>query len=180
MATTTSITPIIYGNRIVLRPIHATDRTIFETARNAEFLKMVGADQNDAKVMRNEFEEYLSKPLHWAVTIQKGPCIGSAFIHSWVKSDERARYAVGIFDSNYWNKGYGTEITRLILNYAFAQLHLHRLDVRVLEYNVRAIRCYEKCGFICEGIERESAFVDGRRHNDIMMGILDHEYRRSD
>lgn len=180
MAITTSITPIIHGNRIVLRPIHQTDRAIFETARNAEFLQMVGTDQHDIKVMWKEFEEYLSNPLHWAVTIKKGPCIGFAFIHSWVKSDERARYAVGIFDPSYWNEGYGTEITRLILNYAFGQLRLHRLDVRVLEYNVRAIRCYEKCGFICEGIERESAFVNGRRYNDIMMGILDHEYRQSD
>lgn len=71
MVITTSITPIIHGNRIVLRPIHATDRTIFETARNAEFLKMVGANQHDIKVMWKEFEGYLSKPLHWAVTIKK-------------------------------------------------------------------------------------------------------------
>ena len=47
----------------------------------------------------------------------------------------------------------------------------------VLEYNVRAIRAYEKCGFVREGVERESALVDGAWHGDVIMGILEHEYR---
>jgi RimJ/RimL family protein N-acetyltransferase len=48
--------------------------------------------------------------------------------------------------------------------------------VRVVDYNQRAIRAYEKCGFVVEGREREAAFVDGRWYDDVMMGMLDWEF----
>lgn len=171
------MTPKIRGKRVILRAVREVDRATFETDRSAEFLRMVGARQNDTEAAKSAFEKALSDPLHWAVTINER-CVGTALLHSLVEADKRARYAVGIFQPSDWNKGLGTETTNLVLDYAFGQLGLHRVDVRVLEYNERAIRCYEKCGFVREGIERESAFVDGQWHNDLNMGVLAHEYRR--
>jgi RimJ/RimL family protein N-acetyltransferase len=55
-------------------------------------------------------------------------------------------------------------------------LNLHRISARVLDYNTRAIRAYETCGFVVEGRERESAHVDGKWHDDVMMGLLDSEF----
>jgi len=68
-------------------------------------------------------------------------------------------------------------MTQLVLRYAFETLKLHRVDLRVLSYNKRAIRCYEKCGFIIEGYEREGAYIEGQFETDVMMSILEHEYR---
>jgi RimJ/RimL family protein N-acetyltransferase len=48
--------------------------------------------------------------------------------------------------------------------------------VRVVDYNLRAIRAYQKCGFVIEGREREAALVDGAWHDDVMMAILDREH----
>jgi RimJ/RimL family protein N-acetyltransferase len=62
------------------------------------------------------------------------------------------------------------------LNYAFSDLKLHRISVRVIDYNSRAIRACQKCGFTIEGREREAALVDGRWYDDVMMAILDREY----
>jgi RimJ/RimL family protein N-acetyltransferase len=59
-------------------------------------------------------------------------------------------------------------------------LKLHRISVRVVAYNARALGAYRKCGFTTEGREREAAFVDGAWHDDVMMGILDREYRHPD
>jgi RimJ/RimL family protein N-acetyltransferase len=50
------------------------------------------------------------------------------------------------------------------------------MSVRAVEYNARAIRTYQKCGFVVEGREREAAFVDGIWYDDVMMGILDSEF----
>jgi len=47
---------------------------------------------------------------------------------------------------------------------------------KILEYNARAIRAYQKCGFVVEGREREAAFVDGIWHDDVMMAMLVREY----
>lgn len=62
--------------------------------------------------------------------------------------DKRARYAVGIYNPELLGKGLGTEVTMAVLRYAFEVLGLHRVDLRVLEYNKRAIACYQKCGFV--------------------------------
>jgi RimJ/RimL family protein N-acetyltransferase len=55
-------------------------------------------------------------------------------------------------------------------------LRLHRIGIRVLAYNTRAIRAYEKCGFTIEGREREAAFVNGVWHDDMMMGLLETDF----
>lgn len=52
----------------------------------------------------------------------------------------------------------------------------HRIELKVLDYNKRGIRCYEKCGFKIDGILRENAFIEGKYCSDIVMSILDYEY----
>ncbi|WP_261334018.1 GNAT family N-acetyltransferase [Rhizobium leguminosarum] len=75
------------------------------------------------------------------------------------------------------DKGLGSESIRLVLEHAFTHLRLHRIGIRVLAYNTRAIRAYQKCGIVQEGREREAAFVNGSWHDDIMMGLLETEYQ---
>ena len=101
--------------------------------------------------------------------------VGTARLHGVDEHDRRARYAVGLLDSSRLGMGLGSEVTRTVLGYAFDELGLHRVDLRVLAYNTRAIRCYERCGFVEEGREREAAFVDGHWHDDVIMGILQSE-----
>lgn len=86
-------------------------------------------------------------------------------------------YRIGIFDPALHSKGMGTEATLLLLAYGFDQMKLHRIELKVLEYNHRAMRCYEKCGFRKEGVLRESALIEGKFYSDIIMGILEQEYR---
>ncbi len=110
----------------------------------------------------------------WVIEYE-GRCIGTARL-TLTESDRRARFAIGIFDFSKLGIGLGTEATRLVLGHAFNTLGLHRVDLRVLDYNKRAIACYEKCGFVREGVEREGARVEGKWETDVMMSILDREY----
>lgn len=73
-------------------------------------------------------------------------------------------------------QGYGTEATRLLLDFAFKDLNLHRVYLHVLATNQIAVRMYEKVGFVREGVLREAAHIDGRYLDLIMMGILREEY----
>jgi len=83
---------------------------------------------------------------------------------------------IGIGDKAYWGRGVGTEVMNILLRYVFTELNLHRLSLTVFEYNQRAIRLYEKCGFKIEGINREYHFRDGRRWDLVSMGILREEW----
>jgi [ribosomal protein S5]-alanine N-acetyltransferase len=67
----------------------------------------------------------------------------------------------------------------LALSHAFRPGGLHRVDLRVLEENGRAIRCYEKCGFVIEGREREGARIAGEWKTDVLMSVLEQEWRGS-
>lgn len=122
------------------------------------------------------YDRMAGDPLRWMVEFE-GRCIGSARLHRLSEQNRSSRYAIALFDTSIWNRGIGTEVTKLILWYAFTSLELHRIDLRVLESNWRAIRAYEKCGFQHEGILRESARIEDQWESDVQMGILEHDYR---
>lgn len=79
---------------------------------------------------------------------------------------------IGIGDRNDWNKGYGTEALQLILRYGFTELNLHRISLTVLEGNNRAMRAYQKVGFVHEGMMREHSRYDGQWYGEVFMGVL--------
>ncbi|MBL8045579.1 MAG: GNAT family N-acetyltransferase [Anaerolineales bacterium] len=79
---------------------------------------------------------------------------------------------IGLGERAYWGRGYGTEAMRLISRYAFAELGLHRLSLTVFEYNSRAIRSYQKAGFVEEGRFRGYVAREGRRWDLVFMGLL--------
>jgi RimJ/RimL family protein N-acetyltransferase len=93
--------------------------------------------------------------------------------------NRNAECIIDIGEKNYWGKGYGSEGMKLILDYAFYELNLHRVSLRVFSFNERAIRLYTKMGFRKEGQSRESFFRNGKWHDIIHMGILQHEYLES-
>jgi RimJ/RimL family protein N-acetyltransferase len=86
---------------------------------------------------------------------------------------------IGLGEREYWGKGYGTDAMRLVLRYAFDELNLHRVSLAVFEYNPRAIRSYEKAGFVVEGRSRQFLNRDGRRWDLIYMGILREEWEKA-
>jgi RimJ/RimL family protein N-acetyltransferase len=88
----------------------------------------------------------------------------------------KAEIGIMIGDKRYWNKGYGTEAMRLILQHGFETLNLHRLYLRVFSDNSRAVRAYEKAGFVLEARMRETNFDNGRYRDDLMMSMLRPEW----
>lgn len=87
---------------------------------------------------------------------------------------------IGIGQRAFWNKGYGTDAMNVILRFAFQELNLRRVALVTFEYNPRAIRSYEKAGFVHEGRVGEYLFREGRRWDLIFMGILREEWLARD
>ncbi|WP_132996372.1 GNAT family N-acetyltransferase [Sporanaerobacter acetigenes] len=85
---------------------------------------------------------------------------------------------VGLFIGNkdYWGKGYGQEVLKLMLDFGFNILNLHNIFLRVYSFNNQAIKCYKKVGFKEAGRIREAKFVAGKAYDEIFMDILDTEY----
>ncbi len=103
------------------------------------------------------------------------------FLHlwwvGWAEGD--AFLAIGLGDPDFRGRGYGTDALRVLARYAFHELNLHRVSLRVLAENTRAIRAYAKAGFVVEGRERAADYRDGERTDIVWMGLLREDWEQS-
>jgi RimJ/RimL family protein N-acetyltransferase len=89
----------------------------------------------------------------------------------------RSMFGIMIGDKRFWGKGVGEEVTRLMVEYAFYRLNLHRVGLVVFEEHESAIRCYQNVGFQLEGKLREQMYQEGAYKNHLWMGLLRSEYK---
>jgi len=113
------------------------------------------------------------------IEIQEGETwrpIGNCGFHA---IDWRSRSSeVGIFigEKSLWNQGYGSAAMRLLLKIGFETINLNRIFLRVHADNPRAIRSYEKVGFVHEGGFRQAEFKDGKFIDVLFMSVLRSEW----
>jgi RimJ/RimL family protein N-acetyltransferase len=99
------------------------------------------------------------------------------FLNLWVDLAHSVGWVgLGIGERDFWSKGYGSDMMKLCLQYAFLELGLQRVSLGLHEYNPRALRSYEKVGFRMEGRTREDSVREGKRHDTLWMGILREEW----
>lgn len=75
------------------------------------------------------------------------------------------------------NKGIGLLMIKSIMDIAFNKLNLHRVELRVFDFNASAIACYKKAGFVIEGSFRECRKTNGQYWSLLNMSVLEDEYR---
>jgi RimJ/RimL family protein N-acetyltransferase len=124
------------------------------------------------------FEAYLkdSSSRIFAIETEDGETIGNIGLHKLDWKNRNATLGIVIAEKKYWGRGYGSDAIAALLGFAFREMNLHRIQLSVYEFNQRARRCYEKCGFRHEGTCREAFFSDGRYHASLLMAILRHEF----
>lgn len=74
-------------------------------------------------------------------------------------------------------RGLGTEALQLLARFAFETLGLERIELEVHMQNAAAIRCYEKAGFVLEGIKRHAYYNDGAFSDLGMMSLLRQDWQ---
>jgi RimJ/RimL family protein N-acetyltransferase len=139
--------------------------------------------QKDAELCRLDaaapllcsFEEFLetyaeefhrpSRSCRFAIETLDGKHIGNCSYFSVDEIKGEAELGIMIGDKDYWNQGYGTDVICTSLNHIFSRTNLNRIYLKTLEWNFRAQRCFQKCGFkICGHLSRGE-------HNFILMEI---------
>lgn len=78
--------------------------------------------------------------------------------------------------SPYQNSGYGMEAVNWTLDWAFCRANMHSVHLGSVEYNKRAHKCYEKCGFKFDGRQRQCHW-HGRKWYDLyLFSIMEDEW----
>ena len=80
-----------------------------------------------------------------------GRLVGTCAFSQLDGDNGSALYHITIGEADVWGLGYGTEATQLMMDHAFGTLGLHRVGLFVFEFNERAIRAYQRVGFVLEG-----------------------------
>ena len=88
-----------------------------------------------------------------------------------------ARLCRVLVDPSRREQGLGRAMVRRALQVGFDELHLHRIELGVFDFNLAAIRCYEQEGFVREGHLREVRRVGGAFWSLDLMAILEDEWR---
>ncbi len=109
-------------------------------------------------------------------TLAEDKLIGDLNLEVVDWSGRDAFVGLGIGETEYWSKGYGTDTMNVLLRFAFSEINLRRVTLNVFEYNPRGIRSYEKAGFRHEGRMRCLLNREGRRWDELFMGILREEW----
>ena len=111
----------------------------------------------------------------WMIEAE-GALAGTVWLHSHDARDARAQVAIGMLSARFMGRGLGRAAMTLVLDHAFGTMGLHRVGLRVLATNVRAIELYRGLGFREEGREREAAATAWGRVDDVIMGLLAWEW----
>jgi RimJ/RimL family protein N-acetyltransferase len=87
-----------------------------------------------------------------------------------------AEFGIAVGEQDARGKGYGTEATRLALDYGFNVLGLHHIWLKCVEFNHAGIRAYEKAGFQHAGRLRESWQLGGKQYDVLLMDVLARDF----
>lgn len=120
------------------------------------------------------FDDYLKSKDDkiFAIDTKDGKYTGNIGLHKMDWINRKVMLGIMIGEKEYWNKGYGTDALKTTVKFAFEELNMHKVYLSVMDLNERAVRTYEKCGFVKEGISRDDFYKNGKYHSMIWMSVL--------
>lgn len=172
----------VMGETIYLRLMTKEDTDSIIKWRNSDRVRKNFIDRNLFTVEGHErWIETMIKPGHAVqfLIVEKSTekPIGSVYLRDIQKTHRKAEYGIFIGEETAAGKGYGTQAAKLMLQYGFDVLKLHKIYLRALAENKQAIRSYEKAGFQKEGFLRDEVLVDGSFYDLIWMAVINPKER---
>lgn len=90
--------------------------------------------------------------------------------------NSHAMFSIFIAQENSHKKGFGTESTKLLLNFAFNRINLNKIYLQTSSRFTGAIKMYEKIGFKKDGVMRDHFYFDGKYEDKIIYSLLKKEF----
>lgn len=101
--------------------------------------------------------------------------LGSVYIRDIDNLHHKGEYGIFIGEESARGRGIGTQAAKLMVAYGFEQLGLHRIYLRALAGNDRALKSYEKAGFVREGYLKDDVCINGRYADIVWMAVVNKE-----
>lgn len=175
---------IIRGNRVFLRPFERSDAETYRRwradARVMDLAGYPGGPLSLAQVERrieDVTKRYGTDEYQFVICLldDERP-IGEASLFGLDRANGSAELGIAIGEPDEWGKGHGTDAVEALVDFGFGELRLERIELNVWTENHRAMRAYEKAGFVHEGTLRHDRYEHGRFTDGHVMSILRDEW----
>lgn len=174
---------LLVGDRVRLCALKDEDYSVMEEwfndtyfLRHYDMLPAIPLNMGDLK---KSMENFLGNSNSYVFAVRRAEnnlLIGIVGLFDIQWANGVGTFFIGIGDNESTGKGCGSEALKLILDFGFNELNLHRIQLNVIQYNEKAIRLYEKTGFKKEGVFRELLFRDNKRYDLYLYGLLREEW----
>ena len=159
LAVCTALTkpPLLIGNKVKLRPKRLQDAANdYSWRQDTELCRLDAASPilcSFEEFLENYLEDLrrLSGSYRFAIETPDGRHIGNCSYFNLDETKKEAEMGIMIGDRAYWNRGYGADTIITSLNYFFSRTSIKRVHLKTLTWNIRAQKCFQKCGFIPRG-----------------------------
>ena len=176
---------VLKGKKVLLRPVKRSDISLFLKWFNdpevTQYLVMYlpMTEMAEEKWIEELATTRAGSDVVFIIEVKTGELtkpIGNCGLFRINHKDQTAEFGIAIGEKDCWGKGYGTEATRLLVDYGFKQLNLHRISSPVFEFNERSIKLHQKVGFQEEGRRRQARFKNGQFWDEVLFGLLRNEW----
>lgn len=175
--------PFLVGQRVYLRGLEREDLTgeYFQWLNDYEVTRYLqsGRTPNTSEAMEKYYLSMTNSPndaIFAIIEKKTDRHIGNTKLGTIDWIHRIADFGLMIGARDCWGQGYGTEAARLILDYGFHRLNLHKIILGVAADHIAAIRSYEKAGFRREGLIAKLLYIDGDYKDEVIMGITHDEF----
>ena len=171
---------MLEGQLVMLRPLRAADRMISVRWRNDPKIRdnVLGYRFPVTEEMEADWVEAVLKDRSQTRVVlaiedkSDGAFVGFVYLNSIDWFSRNAELGMLIGDRTRHGRGLAREALGLVADYAFKTLNLHKLHLRVVASNKRALALYRSFGFVEEGNQRQQAFMRGRYCDVVLMGLI--------
>lgn len=170
----------ILGRKVILRAIEPKDLPfMLDMINDPEIEKMVGgwSFPTSEKQQQDWYNRVIGDKNNLRFTIEyEGRFVGISTLGEFDWKNRTAFHGIKLHSSAPKGVGLGTDAVYATMKYAFEELQLHRLEGKILDYNIPSRKLYEKCGWKFEGCYRSRVFKGNAYHDEWPNAILRDEY----
>jgi len=146
---------LLKGDKVLLRQKRVSDADNDYTWRCDPDLTVLDAAP-PLRLSRREYVAFSTDEMRYPHTYRRrfaidsadGEHIGNCMYFDIDDTSQQAEIGVMIGNREYWDRGYGTDAVRTLVRHIFGTTRIDRVYLKTLEWNLRAQRCFGKCGFV--------------------------------
>lgn len=168
---------IVLDNKICLRKADLNDvDALYEIKNDKKAASLLGGFSNGYSKI--DIENWIishnnnkNEVLYLIQTLGDSKVIGHVGLYNIDFRVRKAEFAILIAGEDNQGKGYGSLCTKFMIDYAFDELNIRKINLSLLSENKRAVSMYNKIGFLQEGILRNDQYKNGKYHDVILMAL---------